>query len=479
MVTLTVNSNYETVPSGNGFLGTAYDALFSSFDAAYGSGIENGVSSSSNVFDEALSGIDMSGKGNSSTAPRAFLNYIFFNQEMNYVRAGFLQITTAAQGVGVHQTISLNDIIADRKGYLLAYLSNENAEEVAIHWDDFMVYHGKTNVVFASSYYPGGLTFNEHQRTASVENKWKFQSKEWLPELRVYDFGPRGWDPLIWRTNAQDILANNFPDQSSYSLFRNNPILFIDPNGAFPIAFFFRSFHTASKFGFPFTAVGDNRTASTSLSASARVHHLVGFETSNSSVTGVQTFSSQSTQLNYPFSPFGFSKQATESPTSYTGPSGDGFFFGYSGQEPIMKKIPLIGKALTPAIDLGGNIKISESAVPCLGCAEGETSGLKEININGQISGDHFPDAESFIMDVTGQTILLGQSAHLSPGRPALNLLGNKDAPMMKFNAQIIVDQNGKFINAYTTDSDGNITNMTINAPQEGYQKVLEDLKLK
>ncbi|MEM6736990.1 MAG: RHS repeat-associated core domain-containing protein [Bacteroidota bacterium] len=114
-------------------------------------------------------------------------------------------------------------------------MSNENAEEVAIHWDDFTVYHGKTNVVYATNYYPGGFTFNEHQRTASVENKWKFQSKEWLPELRVYDFGPRGWDPLTWRTNAQDILANKFPDQSSYSLFRNNPVSFTDPTGLFPV----------------------------------------------------------------------------------------------------------------------------------------------------------------------------------------------------------------------------------------------------
>ncbi|MEM0942297.1 MAG: hypothetical protein AAGI25_21275 [Bacteroidota bacterium] len=66
-VTLTVNANYETTPSNNNFLGTAYTALFSSFDAAYGSGVENGISSSSSTFDEALNGIDMSGKGNSST----------------------------------------------------------------------------------------------------------------------------------------------------------------------------------------------------------------------------------------------------------------------------------------------------------------------------------------------------------------------------------------------------------------------------
>ncbi|MEM6735121.1 MAG: hypothetical protein AAF620_03525 [Bacteroidota bacterium] len=162
-----MNPNYETAPSGNGFLGTAYDALFNSFDAVYGSGVESGVSSSSTVFDEALNGIDMSGKGDSNTAPKAFLNYIFFDQGMNYVRAGFLQITTAAQGIGVHQTISLNDIIADREGYILAYLSNENTEEVNVHFDDFTVYHGKTNVLFASDYYPYGASISEYHGTAS------------------------------------------------------------------------------------------------------------------------------------------------------------------------------------------------------------------------------------------------------------------------------------------------------------------------
>ncbi|MEM7109911.1 MAG: hypothetical protein AAF519_16920 [Bacteroidota bacterium] len=91
------------------------------------------------MFDEALSGIDMSGKGNSSTAPRAFLNYIFFDQEMNYVRAGFLQVSTAALQTAPHhyEEITINDIIADQEGYILAYLSNENAAPVNMHFDDF------------------------------------------------------------------------------------------------------------------------------------------------------------------------------------------------------------------------------------------------------------------------------------------------------------------------------------------------------
>ncbi|MEM8940361.1 MAG: RHS repeat-associated core domain-containing protein [Bacteroidota bacterium] len=183
------------------------------------------------VFDEALNGIDMSGKGNSSTTPRAFLNYIFFDQEMNYVRAVFLQITTAAQGVGVHETISLQDIIADREGYILAYLSNENAEEVAIHWDDFKVYHGKTNVVFADSYYPFGLTLNSYERTASTPNRYKYNGKEEQEETGWLDYGARMYMPEIGRFFTQDRFAEKYYDLNSYQYGANNPILFIDING--------------------------------------------------------------------------------------------------------------------------------------------------------------------------------------------------------------------------------------------------------
>ncbi|MEM9391872.1 MAG: RHS repeat-associated core domain-containing protein [Bacteroidota bacterium] len=213
-------------------MGTAYSALFSSFDATYGSGVEGGISSSSTVFDEALNGIDMSGKGNSSTAPRAFLNYLFFDQEMNYVRAGFLQITTAAQGIGVHQTISLNDIIADREGYLLGYLSNENKEVVNIHFDDFAVYHSKTNVVYSSDYYPFGYQYNEYQRTASTDVRYRFQEQEYDKRAGLNVFKYRDQDPLTGRFLQVDPISEEREWLSPYNFVQNNPINRVDPDGA-------------------------------------------------------------------------------------------------------------------------------------------------------------------------------------------------------------------------------------------------------
>ncbi|MEM6602267.1 MAG: RHS repeat-associated core domain-containing protein, partial [Verrucomicrobiota bacterium] len=230
-VDLTVNANYESAPTGNTFLGTAYSALFTSFDNVYGSGIEGGVSASSGEFDDALSGIDMSGKGNSSTAPRAFLNYIFFDQEMNYVRAGFLQVTTAAQGIGVHQTISLNDIIADREGYILAYLSNENAAAVNVYFDDFVVYHSKTNVVYSSDYYPFGYQYNEYQRTASTDVRYRFQEQEHDKRTGLNVFKYRDQDPLTGRFLQIDPLASDYVHNSTYAFAENRVVDGIDLEG--------------------------------------------------------------------------------------------------------------------------------------------------------------------------------------------------------------------------------------------------------
>ncbi|MEM6816797.1 MAG: RHS repeat-associated core domain-containing protein [Bacteroidota bacterium] len=150
---------------------------------------------------------------------------------MNYVRAGFSQISTAAQGVSVHETISLNEIIADREGYILAYLSNENAEEVAIHWDDFTVYHGKTNVVSASSYYPFGLQFGEYQRTASTPQRYLYNGKELQEKTNWLDYGARMYMPDLGRFFTQDRFASKFYEWSPYHYANNTPINAIDFNG--------------------------------------------------------------------------------------------------------------------------------------------------------------------------------------------------------------------------------------------------------
>ncbi len=159
---------------------------------------------------------------------------------MNYVRAGFEQVSTAAQGVGIHETISLPEIIADQEGYILAYLSNENVEPVNVHFDDFTVYHGKTNVVSSQDFYPFGLTFNESKRTASSAQNFKYNQgfgdktfqgepgvtfrTERVPELGWDMTKYRTYDYAIGRFLQVDPLADSLTQWTPYNYGFSNPI---------------------------------------------------------------------------------------------------------------------------------------------------------------------------------------------------------------------------------------------------------------
>ena len=229
-INLTVNANYETTPSGNGWLETAHSVLFNALNTSYGEVIEGGVATSE--WSDALHGVQMSPKHETSDAPRAFLNYILFDQNMNYVTAGFEQLSTAAHGVGVHETLSMGGIVAEQEGYVLAYLSNENAEPVNVHFDDFTVTQTKTRVVSSQDYYPFGGTFNSFTRNYSEPQRFKYNGKELEEETGWSDFGARQYDRWSGRWMGMDPLGDLRNWVSPYNFVQNNPINRVDPDGA-------------------------------------------------------------------------------------------------------------------------------------------------------------------------------------------------------------------------------------------------------
>ncbi|MEQ9403976.1 MAG: DUF6443 domain-containing protein [Cyclobacteriaceae bacterium] len=231
-VSMEVQANYEQAPTGNSFLGTAFMTLFNSFDNIYGSGVEGGgLAANSQEFDYAISGTAMDGKGDASTAPRAFLNFILFDKDMNYVHAGFEQISTAALGTGVHETLAINNYVPTQDGYILVYLSNENTEAVNIHFDDFTVTQMKTHIVQSDDYYPFGLTFNGYSRTASTPQNFLYNGKELQEETGWYDYGARMYMADIGRWGVVDPEAEIYLEWSPYNYVKNNPLIYIDPDG--------------------------------------------------------------------------------------------------------------------------------------------------------------------------------------------------------------------------------------------------------
>ncbi|MEQ9465804.1 MAG: RHS repeat-associated core domain-containing protein [Ekhidna sp.] len=154
---------------------------------------------------------------------------------MNYITAGFQQISTSAQGVGVHEEVLLEDIVADRAGYLLAYLSNENSEAVNVHFDDFEVRHAKTNVVQVIDYYPFGLEAMTYTRTAADPTKYLYNGGvEKNPHSGFYETFYRLYDPAIGRFTAIDPLASSFTSLTPYQYAYNDPVYWNDPNGDCP-----------------------------------------------------------------------------------------------------------------------------------------------------------------------------------------------------------------------------------------------------
>jgi len=129
--------------------------------------------------------------GDGGTDPKAYLNYIVFDQNMSGtpVSAGFRRITTAAREYGQdapHERLAFdgaNQIVITQPGYIYIYISNENGTPLEVYFDDFKVTHSKSPIVQSDDYYPFGLTFNSYSRENSVANKYLYNGKELQTDL--------------------------------------------------------------------------------------------------------------------------------------------------------------------------------------------------------------------------------------------------------------------------------------------------------
>ncbi|MCX6221336.1 MAG: RHS repeat-associated core domain-containing protein [Bacteroidia bacterium] len=106
---------------------------------------------------------------------------------------------------------------------------------------------GNTRVSFAASngtalpkqykdYYPFGMEMAKWYVNDASATKYLYNGKELQDELglRWYDYGARFYDPSIGRFHTLDPKAEAYSFQSPFAYAANNPIKFVDVNGAGP-----------------------------------------------------------------------------------------------------------------------------------------------------------------------------------------------------------------------------------------------------
>ena len=167
-----------------------------------------------------------------SNKPRAYINYIIFDEQFNFVKAGVSPVDIDAFKVKDHHA-DLQNIAVTKNGYIYVYCSNESP--VNVLFDNLQVIHDRGALLEETHYYPFGLTMSgiSSKAAGKLENKKKFNGIELNTDfdLNIGEALFRTHDPQLGRWWQPDPKAESFLDLSPYSAMGNNPISITDPLG--------------------------------------------------------------------------------------------------------------------------------------------------------------------------------------------------------------------------------------------------------
>lgn len=180
------------------------------------------------------------GDGTTSSSPKAYINYIIFDDNLKYVSSGFPRVGSSGTVKNHWNDASMENIAVPKNAYLYVYVSNESNQDV--FFDNLQVVHARGPLLEETHYYPFGLAMATISSSAVAfgqpENKFKLTSKELQSGefnngfgLELYDFGARFQDPQIGRWQQIDPLADLFSGINPYNDRENNPTNKYDPDG--------------------------------------------------------------------------------------------------------------------------------------------------------------------------------------------------------------------------------------------------------
>jgi RHS repeat-associated protein len=177
------------------------------------------------------------------TQPKAFLNYLLFDNDFNLQQDDdgqggfdFDQVSSAAEITEVpsgHERLSLENIMIQKEGFIYIYVSNESDQNMDVYFDDLKVIQHYSDIVAGGDFYPFGLAINDRQINRDAYRhgyEGKFSEKD--DETGWNHFELREFDPVIGRWLQKDPAGQY---NSPYVGMGNNPVNSIDPNGGFEV----------------------------------------------------------------------------------------------------------------------------------------------------------------------------------------------------------------------------------------------------
>ena len=222
---------YNNLPGGTILLSDILSVLAGSVvNNSGGKLLSSDVTNVSSALNPNVFNFLSNGRSYDSTKPKAYLNWILFDNQFNYVssNSGVQQVIAGSS----KQVLSapLQTII--KNGYLYVYLSNESPQDV--YFDQLTVKHYTGPLTQEQSYYPFGLQMAGISDKALLKQTtaYKYDGGAELEEdggLNYYNTFYRKYDPQIGRFTGVDMLSEKMYGLSCYHFVANSTMMFNDP----------------------------------------------------------------------------------------------------------------------------------------------------------------------------------------------------------------------------------------------------------